>query len=852
MVREFVFDNRSAASISVKFEVVTPVQAAKAIIPGFCGCKFASLIRPRVGEMPSPDCLFSTSSHDVMQRLVVLLLIRLTSALDLHECSHPLGMSNRKIRDEQISASSSFDLQSTGPQHARAHQESGSGAWCPKNQINSQSKEWLQISFGRDTVITAIETQGRYDEGRGMEYATAFRIEYWRPSLNGWASYKDDAEVETVPGNTDTKTPVKHVLDGGIIVRRIRIVPISNSTRTVCLRVELFGCSFDDSLISYAIDQGDMQGARSFHDVQYDGTVQESHLLGGIGKLYDGQAAPQKAYETPHKWVGWKKRRNDHVHMQFVFSELRNITAVLIHTANEFSKNARMFASANVLFSHNGHDYSNKITHKTEDNDSEEPRWIKIPVNHKTGKNLKIRLHFASDSEWIFVSEISFESNYTAHAIAIDDINVPETIEFFTVTENENGVGFMITLLFSVLIFASVVLAMVLYKKRDRVKASSPSPSFNVATREIHLTIDGTTIKRVSPSTYQMTRDNLQNALIEKMPIDSAVSDYAEPDISVCSESTTPLLYGMEGQYESKRANPLSSLIKYSDYGEVYCTTLPEIARDKLQFIEKVGHGEFGEVDLCQLDNRKVAVKRLYSMSEADEFAFHREIRVLGSLKHPNVVEVVGVSTIQKPILCIMEYMDNGDLKSYINKSSNIDTSTCISICTQLAAGLAYLESCNFVHRDIAARNCLVDREGNVKIADFGMARSLYSQEYYKVEGKFVLPIRWMAWEALLMGKFSTSSDVWAFGVTMWEVFMLCKEKPFLNLSDDQVVENLQKMSDSGELQTSLQRPSLCPNRLFVEFMKPCWTFDASKRPSFEVLHLNLQSLIHTSPQLSY
>ncbi|PIO72759.1 protein tyrosine kinase [Teladorsagia circumcincta] len=242
--------------------------------------------------------------------------------------------------------------------------------------------------------------------------------------------------------------------------------------------------------------------------------------------------------------------------------------------------------------------------------------------------------------------------------------------------------------------------------------------------------------------------------------------------------------------------SPLSSVAKYSDYGEVYCTTLPEINRNQLIFIEKIGQGEFGEVHRCLLESRQVAVKRLHSTSQDDEIAFLREIRVLGNLKHPNVVEVIGVSTIDKPMICIMEYMVNGDLRSYMSKLENVDSLYCISVATQLAAGLAYLESCNFVHRDIAARNCLVDEEGNVKIADFGMARSLYSNDYYRVEGQFVLPIRWMAWESLLLHQ--------------------------------------------------LERPPLCPEKVFANVVVPCWLYDPQARPSFEALHLQLQKLIHT------
>ncbi|CAB3400341.1 unnamed protein product [Caenorhabditis bovis] len=763
-------------------------------------------------------------------------------------------MSNQKIKNEQISASSSYDLQSTGPQHARAYQESGSGAWCPKHQINALSKEWLQITFGSDMVITGIETQGRYDNGRGMEYATAYRIQYWRPSLNAWASYKDNFELETIPANNDTKNAVRRNLDRAIIARRIRIVPVSNTTRTVCMRVELFGCPYEDTILSYDVDQGDMQAAISYHDFSYDGDFSNSpHLKGGIGKLYDTKLGETNVFVNHHKWVGWKRKRNVHVRLAFEFSESRNVSAILIHTANEFSKNARMFSAVTILFSNNGEDYSHASMRfeTVPDNESEKPRWIKVPVEYRIAKFIKMRFTFGPGADWMFLSEISFESNHTNVELMHDDIMVPDTVSFFSVSEHDEGTGMLAFVIFflSILTISIIVVIFVYRRREDRVKATSPSPNNK---REILLTIDGNTIKHhVSPSTYQMARDNLQNAIIEKLPMSPIISDYAEPDISICSEATvnTPLLYGIDGPYDTqKRNSPLSSLVKYSDYGEVYCTTLPEIARDKLVYVSRIGQGEFGEVDLCQLENRKVAVKRLHGISQADEYAFHREIRVLGSLKHPNVVEVIGVCTIQKPVLCIMEYMENGDLKSYIIKNHTIDTPQCISIVTQLAAGLSYLESCYFVHRDIAARNCLVDGEENVKIADFGMARSLYSQEYYKVEGKFVLPIRWMAWEALLMGKFSTASDVWAFGVTMWEVFSLCAQKPYSNLTDDEVVENLQNMNATGCLKQVLSKPSLCPTKLYKEQILPCWNHDAARRPTFANVHLHLQSLIHSSP----
>ncbi|VDL75483.1 unnamed protein product [Nippostrongylus brasiliensis] len=619
-------------------------------------------------------------------------------------------MTSGEIRDDQLSASSSFDTESTGPQHARARTHTGSGAWCPLHQVNITHKEWIQITFGKDTVVSAVEVQGRYDEGRGMEFARAFKIEYWRPKLKGWAMYKSEEGVEVISGNRDTKTVELRKLDAGIVVRRIRIVPLSNSTRTVCLRLELYGCAYEDDLLSYSAPIGSITEEGRFVDITYDGHVSDGTAVGGLGQLSDGIVGEDPEH-WPHRWVGWRKPvdAGGYVNLLFAFSKARNFTSISLHAGHSFALKAQ------------------------------------------------VRIYYPPDSSWLLLSEVQFDST-AAHL---------DFIHFDSDDEHSDGITYY--------------------------------------------SVDETDVER-------------------------RVSTLALLGLLALSVVFPVAVF----------INPLSSVVKYSDYGEVYCTTLPEINRNQLVFIEKIGQGEFGEVHRCLLESRQVAVKRLHSTSQDDEIAFLREIRVLGNLKHPNVVEVIGVSTIDKPMICIMEYMANGDLKSSMSKMEDVDSVYCISVATQLAAGLAYLESCNFVHRDIAARNCLVDEEGNVKIADFGMARSLYSNDYYRVEGQFVLPIRWMAWESLLLGKFSTHSDVWAFGVTLWEIFTRCREKPFASLTDNQVLENVQHMNATSSLKYQLERPALCPEWVFTNVVLPCWQYMPQSRPSFETLHHQLQMLIHT------
>ncbi|XP_061106754.1 epithelial discoidin domain-containing receptor 1 [Conger conger] len=255
------------------------------------------------------------------------------------------------------------------------------------------------------------------------------------------------------------------------------------------------------------------------------------------------------------------------------------------------------------------------------------------------------------------------------------------------------------------------------------------------------------------------------------------------------------------------------------------CPPLPELPRHFLLFKEKLGEGQFGEVHLCEIENpqdlpnlefpfnvRKgrpllVAVKILRpDASKNARNDFLKEVKILSRLKDPNIIRLLGVCVSSDPLCMVTEYMESGDLNQYLSQrvlldkagpthnSPTISYPALISMASQIASGMKFLSSLNFVHRDLATRNCLVgggrDGDQEIKIADFGMSRNLYAGDYYRIQGRAVLPIRWMAWECILMGKFTTASDAWAFGVTLWEMLSVCQEQPYSTLTDEQVIDN--------------------------------------------------------------
>ena len=302
-------------------------------------------------------------------------------------------------------------------------------------------------------------------------------------------------------------------------------------------------------------------------------------------------------------------------------------------------------------------------------------------------------------------------------------------------------------------------------------------------------------------------------------------------------------------------------------------TPLPKSEKELLKVdvsnireIRELGMGLFGKVILAETfglnpkqlrvsesdeDKSKstlVAVKKLKSDAPSTtKEAFEKEVNFMTRLNDKNVIRILGVCYEDTPFI-MMEYMEKGDLNQYLRKfkvlsttdsepQGQITTSNLVHITTQIASAMKYLASHNYVHRDLATRNCLVGPNYLVKISDFGMSRSLYESHYYRIHGRFALPVRWMSFECFY-GKFSQKSDVWAFGVITWEIFTLAKEQPYSDMSDKQVVDDAIK----GKNRKLLARPDMCPPEVY-EIMLKCWEHSTKQRATFEELHQLLSSI---------
>ncbi|XP_069579230.1 tyrosine-protein kinase SYK isoform X1 [Brachyistius frenatus] len=297
----------------------------------------------------------------------------------------------------------------------------------------------------------------------------------------------------------------------------------------------------------------------------------------------------------------------------------------------------------------------------------------------------------------------------------------------------------------------------------------------------------------------------------------------------------------------SNEAMPMDTEVyesPYADPDELRSSTVDP----KHLFLEdgELGSGNFGTVMKGIYKMRKtekpVAVKILKNddnnLSVREEML--REANVMQQLDNPYIVRMIGICEAEN-LMLVMELADLGPLNKFLQKNKQTSIKNITELVHQVSMGMKYLEENNFVHRDLAARNVLLVTQHYAKISDFGLSKAVAEeQNYYKAKGHGKWPVKWYAPECINYFKFSSKSDVWSFGVLMWEAFSL-GQKPYKGMKGNDVMQ----MIESGQRMDS---PLNCPDEMY-ELMRTCWTYRTDERPGFSIVEPRLRDYYYDISQ---
>ncbi len=263
-----------------------------------------------------------------------------------------------------------------------------------------------------------------------------------------------------------------------------------------------------------------------------------------------------------------------------------------------------------------------------------------------------------------------------------------------------------------------------------------------------------------------------------------------------------------------------------------------EIDRKKIKLVRRLGEGRFAKVsEGIWNDTTPVAVKALdHGVIPLSDFL--REVAQMRELRHPKIVQLYAVCTKEQPIYIITELVKHGSLLEYFrNERGSLKFSQLISMAQQVAEGMAYLEELRYIHRDLAARNILVGDGLICKISDFGLMQLVKATENKAYVGtKFA--IKWTAPEALLHNNFSIKSDVWSFGILLYEIITYGRF-PYAGMTNEEVMQKL-------EQGYRMPQPKEC-SYAFYNIMLKCWREEPENRPTFEALQWELEEFLEST-----
>ncbi|XP_028301039.1 discoidin domain-containing receptor 2 [Gouania willdenowi] len=840
----------------------------------------------------------------ILQLIALCLFGAVTSQVNPGVCRYPLGMSGGQIQDEDISASSQWS-ESTAARYGRLDFEEGDGAWCPEITVEPDHlKEFLQIDLRSLHFITLVGTQGRHAGGMGNEFAQMYKIKYSRDGSR-WISWRNRQGKQVIEANRNAYDIVLKDLEPPIIARFVRFMPVTDHSMNVCMRVELYGCEWLDGLVSYNAPAGEQMSLPAYHvylnDSVYDGAIIYS-MTEGLGQLTDGvfgldDFTLSHVYNVwpGYDYVGWNNNSfpNGFVEIMFEFDRIRNFTSMKVHCNNMFSEHVKAFRQVVCYFRSESDWEATPLSFDLEmDAKNPSARFATISLANHMASAIKCQFYFADT--WMLFSEITFQSDTAMYNTTLAPPKTglppntqPEDDPTHKVDDSNTRIliGCLVAIIFILVAIIVIILWRQVWQKmleKSETFVYNPSSSQSNTGSEQESNSPYERIFPLGPD-YQEP-----SSFICKLPEFAQTSEEPASTSTAASKSTTTTTtVGPDGvpHYAEADIVNLQGVTGSNTYAIPAVTmdllsgkdvAVEEFPRKMLTFKEKLGEGQFGEVHLCEAEGMQefmnkeflfdipegqlvlVAVKML--RSDANKNArndFLKEIKIMSRLKDPNIIRLLAVCIYSDPLCMITEYMENGDLNQFLSRHepegqlallSNALTVSFNNLCymaTQIASGMKYLSSLNFVHRDLATRNCLVGKNYTIKIADFGMSRNLYSGDYYRIQGRAVLPIRWMSWESILLGKFTTASDVWAFAVTLWEILNFCKEQPYSQLTDEQVIENTGEFFRDQKRQIYLPQPVLCPDSLY-KMMLSCWRRNAKERPSFQEIH---RALLEMPPQ---
>uniref|UniRef100_A0A915PJ07 Protein kinase domain-containing protein n=1 Tax=Setaria digitata TaxID=48799 RepID=A0A915PJ07_9BILA len=737
-------------------------------------------------------------------------------------------MESGEIGDEQLSASSSFDVISVGPQNARIRKELASGAWCPKPQIKAGSYEFLEVNFEQVFIITGIETQGRYGNGTGREYTTHYTVEYLRLN-SSWIKYHSRSLVEVIDGNEDTSSAVRRDFDPPIVASRIRIIPYSNYARTMCLRVEFYGCLYNEGLMFYSMNNdGSRIDNYDFRDKIFEKSNMLSHFTNnkkGLGLLTDGIIATTNPLEDItdnddliSAWIGWNQLiTNGSVEIVFEFADIRKFTYLEIWaygtslrtTEIFFSTDGKKFALASQISS---------IQRRPLDAIRNLP--IRIPLHNATGQALKMKLSYKE--QWLFLSEIYFASSYvrkatvptrtlitiTTTTTTTTDIITSSMPAIFNVTsvEIEEPTGLFpiihfIGLLILFILISCVLCAILISRRRE-----PSAKNYNAGRAKIMVTSLGekgfcTNFCDAGEVDYHQIQNNGFYTDEKKV---ASVGKRAKKSPSWSDFHFPPPPSDLFGVNEST-AEPL--LVPKIPVLPVI--PIIQKQKDDQTCLKKVNNGDSLHYAIAAVRISDSKVKRRIEKFSIDRIVFGSEL----GYGRFTLYGIDDNSTMY------LELALHGNVRQYLAHKPDANV---LQIVIEIAAGMKYLEQKQIVHGHLSPQCILIDQKKTIKIAS--PRGHLHHAQ-----------LRYSAPESVIANEWSNKSDVWSFAVTTWEILNNCTLKPFAELTNAQLLENARHIYNGHNaiyLNLSMDIPRQVSN-----LISECWQRIPSDRPTFLEIH---------------